>query len=393
MSKKDDIVNQPSKQELGAAIADFARSLVNDPSSLAALFAGDEDDEEMSEEELAQRAELAAQFRQIAATPSNSLLGALQVAEQLNSTLWQTLWQDEEVSEGELQVADMKARINELQTHVFAPWLMTSLQQELANLADTDDDDVCIQTTMALVSALSGLAHQTFDSSCYEVEPAEDIPKDPELFEQYWMVAMQISMNMYADDEDDDDEDEEFNEAQLTFMELSVVEKYQFLVERLQAHGVEVQALSSAQLSELQDQDYFEFGAALTALVPERTTMFAVEPFGCYTEQELHAFYPEHWQAASEATGGEWRLQDLSAEVVDDEINVSFKAFAQQHEWTYCHDSSYADVSFFEDLAEFAEQHLSGRFVIDTQNSDFEIGYVYLPVAAADEIAEYLKTV
>ena len=213
---------------------------------------------------------------------------------------------------------------------------------------------------------------------------------------------MQMVLDMYADEDDidfdedfDDTEAEEFNDAQLAFIELSVLEKYQFLAQRLQAFGVDVTPLKPAQLKALQQQDYFDFTEALVTLIPERTNSFATEPFGAYTEEELRDFYPQHWQAASEATGGEWQLQQLSSELRDEngdsEINVSFTAFGQLHEWTYTHDSSYSDTSFLDDLTEFAEQHLTGRFVFDSQN-ECEIGYAYLPTAAADELQQYLST-
>ena len=210
---------------------------------------------------------------------------------------------------------------------------------------------------------------------------------------------MQMVLDMYADEDDidfDDAEPEEFNDAQLAFIELSVLEKYQFLAQRLQAFGVDVMPLKPAQLKTLQQQEYFDFTEALVALIPDRTNSFATEPFGAYTEAELRDFYPEHWLAASEATGGEWQLQQLNTELSDEngdsEINVSFTAFGQLHEWTYTHDSSYSDTSFLDDLIEFAEQYLSGRFVFDSQN-EYEIGYAYLPIAAADELQQYLSTV
>ena len=401
MSKKDDYLNQPSKQDIGEAVAELARSLMKDPNGLASLFQQEDDiaEEELTEEE---QAALAQQIRQLAADVPSSLAGVLQVVDRINALLWQSIWQDEALSPGELQVIDLIHRLSELEAYSFAPWLHQCLMQELSAMAENADDEACINSATAVVSTLNGIAHQLFDSNCYEEEPGDGIPNQQDAFYEWWPLAMQMVLDMYADEDDadfdedfDDTEAEEFNDAQLAFIELSVLEKYQFLAQRLQAFGVDVAPLKPAQLKALQQQDYFDFTEALVALIPERTNSFATEPFGAYTEEELRDFYPQHWLAASEATGGEWQLQQLSSELSeedgDSEINVSFTAFGQLHEWAYTHDSSYSDTSFLDDLIEFAEQYLSGRFVFDSQN-EYEIGYAYLPIAAADELEQYLRT-
>ncbi|WP_027671172.1 hypothetical protein [Rheinheimera baltica] len=404
MTKKDEFLTQPSKQEIGEAVAELARSLMKDPNGLASLFQQEDDiaEEELTEEELAEQVALAEQIRLAAMTATTSLPETLAVLDRINTLLWQTIWQDEALSPGELQVTDLILRIGELEAYSFAPWLQQCLLQELSALAENADDEACINSATAVVSTLNGIAHQLFDSNCYDEQPADGIPNQQDAFYEWWPLAMQMVLDMYADDDDidfdedlDDAEPEEFNEAQLAFIELSVLEKYQFLAQRLQAFDVDVTPLKPAQLKALQQQDYFDFTEALVALIPELTNSFATEPFGAYTEEELRDFYPQHWQAASEATGGEWQLQQLNTELSDEngdsEINVSFTAFGQLHEWTYTHDSSYSDTSFLDDLTEFAEQHLTGRFVFDSQN-EYEIGYAYLPTAAADELQQYLST-
>lgn len=401
MSKKDDYLNQPSKQDIGEAVAELARSLMKDPNGLASLFQQEDDmaEEELTEEE---QAALAQQIRQLAADVPSSLAGVLQVLDRINALLWQSIWQDEALSPGELQVIDLIHRLSELEAYSFAPWLHQCLLQELAALAENADDEACINSATAVVSTLNGIAHQLFDSNCYEEQPGDGIPNQQDAFYEWWPLAMQMVLDMYADEDDidfdedfEDAEPEEFSEAQLAFIELSVLEKYQFLAQRLQAFGVDVAPLKPAQLKALQQQDYFDFTEAFVTLIPERTNSFATEPFGAYTEEELRDFYPQHWQAASEATGGEWQLQQLNTELSDEngdsEINVSFTAFGQLHEWAYTQDSSYSDTSFLDDLIEFAEQYLSGRFVFDSEN-EYEIGYVYLPIAAADELEQYLRT-
>jgi hypothetical protein len=390
MGKKEDQAERVSKSEMGKAIGDLMVSLVRDPELLAALL---QDDDVMTEQELAEQTELADQIRHNATTATDSLLETLAVIERINALLWQGLWQEESLSPGELQVTDLIQRGKELQAYCFAPWLHDCLQQELASLA-TKDDEECIAYAAALVSVLNGIAHQLFDSKCYEEEPAEGVPKNRNEFYAWWSVVIQTMLSLQSD-EDDAEDDEGFNDAQLAFIELSVVDKYQFLAERLQAFGLKVAPLDATQLETLQQQEYFDFTEALLTLLPERSNGFAVAPFGAYTAQELFDFYPQHWQAASEATGGEWIVQGLETELSDQDgdtiISVSFNAFGEQHEWEYTHDSSYSDISFFDDLIEFSREHLRGRFVFDDQN-ECEIGYVYLPPEAADEIEQYLKT-
>lgn len=399
MSKKDDYLNQPSKQDIGEAVAELARSLMKDPNGLVSLFQQDDD---MTEEELAEQVALAQQIRQAARTTTTSWPETLDVLQRINTLLWQSIWQDEALSPGELQVTDLILRVDELKAFCFAPWLHDCLQQELAGLAANEDDTACIDYASGVVTTLNGIIHLLFDSNTYEQHPADGIPVEQDEFYAWWPLALQVALEMTADDDDADfDEDfedaepEEFNEAQLAFIELSVLEKYQFLAQRLQAFGVDVTPLKPAQLKTLQQQDYFDFTEALVALIPDRTNSFATEPFGAYTEEELRDFYPQHWLAASEATGGEWQLQQLNTELSDEdgdgEISVSFTAFGQLHEWAYTHDSSYSDTSFLHDLTEFAEQYLTGRFVFDSEN-EYEIGYAYLPIAAADELEQYLRT-
>jgi hypothetical protein len=360
---------------------------------------------------------LAARIRQIALTTASSFPATLDLVERINALLWQTLWQDETLQPNELQVSDIIQRLGEVQSFAFAPWLHNCLQQELTQIAAIHDDSECIHYASAVVMTLNGIAHQMFDSETYEQEPADGMPQDKDHFEAWWPLAIKMTLEMStAADDDEEDEDEgsdEFNEAQLAFIEMSPLAKTNFLAERLASYGLNVSELKAKTIKELKkldDDDYFDFSEAFRNLLPERTFDFCVEPFDCYSEDELRSFYPDLWTAASEATGGELKLQNLTVEILgedeeededededdyDDEsekeIIVSFTAFGKQHTWTYIFDGSYSDTSFLEHLTEFAEQYLPGRFLVDGQNDSY-VGCLYLPADAAAEIDLYLQT-
>lgn len=359
---------------------------------------------------------LAAHLRQIAQITASSFPATLNVVERINALLWQTLWQDETLQPNELQVTDIVQRLDEVQSFGFAPSLHSCVQQELTKLAAIHDDSDCINVASALVMTLNGIAHQMFDSNTYEQEPADGLPQDKDHFEAWWPLAIKMTLEMStaSDDDEEEEDSDEFNEAQLAFIEMSPLAKTNFLAERLASYGIEVselQAKTIKELKKLDDDDYLDFSEAFRNLLPERTFDFCVEPFDCYSEDELRSFYPDLWRAASEATDGELQLQNLIVEIIgedesaededededdyDDEsekeIIVSFTAFGKQHTWTYIFDGSYADTNFLEHITEFAEQYLPGRFVVDGQNDSY-VGCLYLPADAAAEIDLYLQT-
>lgn len=354
---------------------------------------------------------LSAQLRELSVPEKATSTETLVVLAQVNQLLWKTLWSDEEKGDDELDVNDIITRADEFKQFIFAPWLVNSIQQKLRSFSELEDAD-CVHQANVLVSAVNGIAHMMFDANSYDTEPGDAIPKDEDDFADWWETVMDMTSDKvggFGDEEENEDEDEGEDEDEdeenldlgpehQAFAEADTEEKFAILRKMLESNGVKVANLSDDDQSEIADPDYyFSPSEAFGKLLPGRYCEMDFEPFGCASEDEVKDFYPDLWRAAARATLGELKLTDLRSEgnSSDDfsEITVRFHAFGKEHIFNYENSGSWSDGQFLDDLKAFTKRYLKGQFVFDPIDNDGFVGYVYLPIEAANELKSYLAAI
>lgn len=398
MAKKEDHQSQLAQQERidqGRVIGELCSELVANPDLLGALLSDEDDDMGTGLEPEAQRA-LAAELKAIAARRGDRLAQSLSGFGEIERLFMATLWADEGSTADEEQVAPLLVELDALGQRPFAPWLHDTLNLTLEAIEASGDEEHCIYLACGALNALGTLASLLEGGDAGDDEQLDDLSASAEDFRAWWeLVLVLLDQPSPFDEAPDDDFDLDAvgdAEALEDFQQLDVLEQLDRVAAVLQEEGVEVVALDPRQRRELLDEGYLGLGRALELLVPERYGSFATEPFGAYTEDELHEFFPALWRRAAEVGG--WQLEGLRLEVEDDQgatsLCVRFEAFGSTHEWYYQHDSSYADGSWIDDIRGFAKEYLVGRYLFDL-DAEISLGYAYLPKPAAQRLARLVE--